>query len=174
MKKIDLGQTLTILANVGVIGGILFLAFEFRQSQSIALSEMDASIAVLYSDVANEINDHPDLWRRGLAGESLTADEAIVFENLMATRENWSWVAYWNFLRLGDTETATIIIHDFAAFLHPHPGAREVWRSRQKDIERDRTLLLPDGDFHPLWRETIIGDLEMMDELSNGRNRETQ
>ena len=32
MKKIDLGQKLTIVANVGVIAGIIFLAFEIRQN----------------------------------------------------------------------------------------------------------------------------------------------
>ena len=32
MKKIDLGQTITILANVGVIAGIVFLAIELRQN----------------------------------------------------------------------------------------------------------------------------------------------
>ena len=34
MKKIDLGQTITILANVGVIIGIVFLALEIRQNNS--------------------------------------------------------------------------------------------------------------------------------------------
>ena len=34
MKKIDLGQTITILANVGVIAGIVFLAFELRQNNT--------------------------------------------------------------------------------------------------------------------------------------------
>jgi hypothetical protein len=32
MKKIDLGQAIGIIANVGVIAGILFLAFELRQN----------------------------------------------------------------------------------------------------------------------------------------------
>lgn len=32
MKKIDLGQTITILANIGVISGIAFLALELRQN----------------------------------------------------------------------------------------------------------------------------------------------
>ena len=30
LKKIDLGQTISILANVGVIAGIVFLAVELR------------------------------------------------------------------------------------------------------------------------------------------------
>jgi len=32
MKKLDLGQTMAIVANVGVIAGIVFLAFELRQN----------------------------------------------------------------------------------------------------------------------------------------------
>jgi len=34
MKKIELGQTLTILANAAVLGGLIFLAFEIRQNTS--------------------------------------------------------------------------------------------------------------------------------------------
>ena len=34
MKKLDLGQTITILANLGVIAGIVFLGLELRQTQS--------------------------------------------------------------------------------------------------------------------------------------------
>ena len=33
MKKIDLGRTITIVANVGVIAGIVFLGYELRQTQ---------------------------------------------------------------------------------------------------------------------------------------------
>jgi hypothetical protein len=32
LKKIDLGQTIMILANVGEIAGIVFLAFELQQN----------------------------------------------------------------------------------------------------------------------------------------------
>ena len=39
-KKIDLGQTIGILANIGVIAGIVFLAVELRQNN--ALMEADA------------------------------------------------------------------------------------------------------------------------------------
>ena len=40
MKKIDLGQTVGILANIGVIVGIVFLAIEIRQNNE--LMEADA------------------------------------------------------------------------------------------------------------------------------------
>ena len=39
MKKIDLGQAITILANVGVIAGIVFLGIELRQNNELLEAE---------------------------------------------------------------------------------------------------------------------------------------
>ena len=39
MKKLDLGQTLGILANIGVIAGIIFLAFELRQNNQLLVAQ---------------------------------------------------------------------------------------------------------------------------------------
>ena len=43
MKKLDLGQSIGILANVGVIAGIVFLGLELRQHNE--LMEAEASMA---------------------------------------------------------------------------------------------------------------------------------
>ena len=39
MKKLDLGQTITILANVGVVAGIVFLGLELRQNNQFLGAE---------------------------------------------------------------------------------------------------------------------------------------
>ena len=39
MKKIELGQAVTILANLGVIAGIIFLAIEIRQNNELMADE---------------------------------------------------------------------------------------------------------------------------------------
>ena len=39
MKKLDLGQTITILANIGVIAGIVFLGLEIRQNNELMAAE---------------------------------------------------------------------------------------------------------------------------------------
>ncbi len=39
MKKIDLGQAVGLLANLGVIAGILFLAIEIRQNNELLASQ---------------------------------------------------------------------------------------------------------------------------------------
>jgi len=45
MKKIDLGQSITLLANIGVIVGIIFLAVELRQNTNVARGNAIQSIA---------------------------------------------------------------------------------------------------------------------------------
>lgn len=42
MKKIDVGQTVSILANFGVIAGIVFLAVELRQNNEFLAAEAGA------------------------------------------------------------------------------------------------------------------------------------
>jgi hypothetical protein len=47
MNKIDLGHTIQLLANIGVIAGIVFLAYELRQNTNVARSSAIQSIAQL-------------------------------------------------------------------------------------------------------------------------------
>ena len=44
MKKIDLGQILTILANIGVVAGIVILTIEIRDSNRQARSQFRPTI----------------------------------------------------------------------------------------------------------------------------------
>jgi hypothetical protein len=58
MRKIDLGQTITILANIGVIAGIVFLALELRQNtvavQGATYQALSDGISSQYSGVAHD------------------------------------------------------------------------------------------------------------------------
>ena len=53
MKKIDLGQMITILANVGVIAGIAFLAIELQQNNQLLSAQARterAAVRISYVD----------------------------------------------------------------------------------------------------------------------------
>jgi len=53
VKKVDVGQAITVLANLGVIGGILLLAYELRQNNEL----MEAEARFNRLAVATENND---------------------------------------------------------------------------------------------------------------------
>jgi hypothetical protein len=61
MKKIDLGQTITILANIGVVAGIVFLAIEIQQNtRSLEMNAYQDLIGQI-NDFASAIRDDPDV-----------------------------------------------------------------------------------------------------------------
>jgi len=45
LKKLDIGQTITILANVGVVAGILFLAYEIQQNNKFLAAQARSVLA---------------------------------------------------------------------------------------------------------------------------------
>lgn len=85
MKKIDVGQMITIIANVGVIAGIVFLGIEIRQNSSIArasaFQENVRSLVDFRQNIA-ESEDLARLWSHYLNG---TSDE---LQGLDVMRQN--------------------------------------------------------------------------------------
>ena len=68
MKKIDLGQAISILANVGVIAGIVFLAVEIQQNTSAIRSQSSIAVNDSLAHLNQALYDNPeltDIWIRG-------------------------------------------------------------------------------------------------------------
>ena len=61
MKKINFGQSLTILANIGVILGIVFLAIEVRNSANQASNQALQSTVTQFIDWHKQIAADPEL-----------------------------------------------------------------------------------------------------------------
>ncbi len=92
MKKIDLGQTITILANLGVIAGIIFLAIELAQNQDMMMAqtrnEMTRTIIELNSlSMSDQL---AGLILKGNAGEPLSEIERFQF-----ARWATNWLRYY-------------------------------------------------------------------------------
>jgi len=81
VKKIDLGQTITILANLGVIAGIVFLAVELRQNNELlqAQSRADSNDRIIGTAVA--VYENTDLARavaKARMGQELSEAEGML------------------------------------------------------------------------------------------------
>ena len=78
MKKIDLGQTFHIFANIGVLGGILLLAYELKQNNQLIEAEARFNRLAMVADAWHfraEHGDLADLRVRALKNESLNDTE---------------------------------------------------------------------------------------------------
>jgi len=61
MKKIDLGQTITILANLGVIAGIVFLGVELRQNNELMEAQARSNVSERLIGLAEALYQNPEL-----------------------------------------------------------------------------------------------------------------
>ena len=78
MKKIDLGQTIGLVANLGVLVGILLLVYELSQTRQINQAQTRTAIAEGIADFLVAIYSDEQLaslWVRGNAGEELSEAE---------------------------------------------------------------------------------------------------
>jgi hypothetical protein len=128
MKKIDLGQTITIFANIGVIGGLIFVGFQLRQDRVIAriesaIANNDSKISSLQLRAQNA-----DVWVRGLAGDSLSGEETVIFD---ALAESYIQFFLSNFLRnrlVGSAENEDRWVREAAFDITSNPGLLAWWQ----------------------------------------------
>lgn len=89
MKKTDLGQMISILANFGVIAGIVLLAFEINQNNALLASQARSNLfsvrAAMQRDFIQNAGGIVDLIYKERLGEELTVAE----ERRLITRRSF-------------------------------------------------------------------------------------
>jgi len=97
MKKIDLGQILNTLANVGVIAGIVFLAFELRQNNDLLTSQARVARHELRSnDTSRIVLQNVELLPilvKARANEVLTPNDLLALDMYLE-----QWILDWQFV----------------------------------------------------------------------------
>jgi hypothetical protein len=83
MKKIDLGQTIQMLANIGVIAGIAFLAVEISQNTGMLEAQMEQGRAELAVAMATSDYDSeymPEILMLVDEGAILTGEQLYRYQ----------------------------------------------------------------------------------------------
>ena len=66
-----------------IVLSLVFVGLQLRQSEVIAGNEVGIQELGNRIEAHDQINEHVNVWARGLAGEKLSDEDAIVFENLL-------------------------------------------------------------------------------------------
>lgn len=131
MKKIDLGQTLGLFANLGVIAGILLLVFELNQNRDMMRAQTRNELSRGLNDVLSltiSDADLTDITVRADAGEPLTAADAlrIAMRHELSTRY-WENVHYQYRQGLYDESEFSRHADTMAAVLARTPSLVRYW-----------------------------------------------
>ena len=131
MKKIDLGQTLGLLANVGVIAGIVFLAIELHQNNELLEAEANLELArnrISANETLLANGELATAFLRGLEGQELSAlDQFRLQRFYISVFTRWEW-EYSRFLD-GLIDEAALPVRSWREAMRTWPGVMDVWES---------------------------------------------
>jgi hypothetical protein len=95
MKKLDFSQTISIVANLGVIAGIVFLGLELQQNNRLLLANAEFALRDIGHDRAFRIieNEHlTDLMIRSQSGAELSeTDQYRLYVMALDRLETFEW-----------------------------------------------------------------------------------
>ena len=136
MNLDNLNKWLTLVANIGVLAGIIFLAIEVGQNQSSldetnAINRADTAFkATEYFNVTRSMLAQDEqlarIWIEGSAGNELTQVDQLRFLSLCETNL-WTFQSlYLRYVSLGQNIEADGIIADIHETIQS-PGIRKCW-----------------------------------------------
>jgi hypothetical protein len=94
LKKLDAGQLVSILANIGVIAGIVFLGIEVRQNNAFLAAEARNNLRVQRADMIDAQLDQlaAESIHKYTVGADLSPVERNITHGLaLRTVELWEW-----------------------------------------------------------------------------------
>jgi len=125
MKKIEYEQLISIVANIGVVAGIVFLGFELRQNNDLMASEARATYASMDQTGWGFLIDNPDLIAtliKDRNGEELSDAEALRLDAL------WMQTfAQLQFRYFEDPDSANWVAAQHRNF-ESYPSCRNAWQ----------------------------------------------
>jgi len=150
---------------VAIVASLIFVGLEMRQSQKIALAEIEASYASASVEIASLISDNSEVWSRGIADEELGDSDAAIFESILVALSDRNWSLQYQMRLLDRHDYADAVVHQFAAYIHKRPGLRRAWTEREADLKADRELLTPYADsFTSPYIEMIVTDFSILEQ----------
>lgn len=136
MKRIESGQVMTLIANVGVLCGILLLAFELRQNNELMVADARQNRVQMSVDAWRffaENGDLVELREREKSGEELSKAET---RRVNAAVMSVLVIVAWTFAELPEEssdlrQVREVQRHNFAN----NPEYRRVWETRKSTFD---------------------------------------
>lgn len=131
MKKIDLGQTISILANLGVIAGIVFLGIELQQNNALLAAESRAASLGNRMNLREKALDPQiaEVIVRANLNQDLTPVQRLQLFTLHRMQmEQWEWAYAEAELGEGQLPPLDSIRDLFSRF----PGLDEFWKENKQ------------------------------------------
>lgn len=147
MTKIDLGQTINTLANVGVIAGIVFLAIELRQNNELMGDEAERARAESWRQhwiLLAENADLAEMMVKERGANQLSAVEEV----RLAGYYMRDVIGYQTAFRQLPREDLQAGGRQFRRMFHSSPSFRAAWEDNRDVLDPDFVQFMELEVFH--------------------------
>jgi hypothetical protein len=136
MKRIEPGQVMTFITNVGVLGGLLLLAFELRQNNELMEAEARMHRTAMSVDAWRffaENGDLVELREREKSGEELSSVETRRIDGSIMSI---FVIVAWTFAELSEESSDLRQVREVQRYNFANsPEYRRVWEARKTTFD---------------------------------------
>ena len=166
MKQAKFREWLEVVGIFAVVVSLVFVGLQMRQTQQIAIAEMNWNNMIGEIESRSAIYEYPDIWAKGNAGDTLNPSESVIYTTLIRDFNSLQFTRFSNFLALtGDESSLGVVISDTSGFLFENPGARREWETLRDKFRRHRDPHVP-GGYRSHFEELVRAQLAVLDEMA--------
>jgi hypothetical protein len=131
MKKIDLGQTIETLANVGVIAGIIFLVVELRQGNELMEADARFNRLTRSADAWQSIAENGDLTELQVRSENGEVLSEVEQRRVDAAAMRFLMNLEWHYGEFPPDSPERNYLEQIIKVNADKPSFKRVWSSRK-------------------------------------------
>lgn len=144
MENKRLDHWLQILGMFGIMGSLVFVGLQVRQTDTIASLEIQEYAVQRHYNALSLMAEFADVWQRGCSGEELSATERTQFAKILTVYQQNNF-AGWRRLQLSGYRdgASDYNIDVMAANIHRYPGFASAYDDLMKWQEFAKDSLGP-------------------------------
>jgi len=127
MKKIDIGQTIAISANLSVVAGILFLGIELQQNNRLLDAQVSYNLLVHRTRASNEVYYNPEFAAFRFKVESDGELTPVEQFRLNARNKGVLLGFEWEYLQFRSGNLSYLPIDSWKSFMNEQRWQENVW-----------------------------------------------
>jgi len=126
MLKVSLKDAVELTGIAAIVASLVFVGLQIRQEQEIAIVDTYGELSQSNIELTFKIGEQIDIWKKGLDGENLTAEELDYFSVLAAAVTEYNQRMFIRWTRLGPIDPDMAATR-YAFALYVFPGLRREW-----------------------------------------------
>ena len=127
MNSKKLHDWLQIVGIAAVVGSLMFVGLQLKQSDDIALAGVFESSAARGIELRSLFAEHADTWQKACLGEELNASEKVIAGNIYFAYLQGNFNTWMRYQETGFGGADPVFLIDaYAANIHRYPGFRQM------------------------------------------------